>query len=100
MSQSRILVLPAVSSTDCIRALGIFGYSRIEQREETMLLAGGDRIVSVPMVPILEAETLGHILRSAGVGTDDFLDVLSSLSIRRIYVGNLRMGTSSVPDGS
>lgn len=69
--------LLAVSGAECIEALTGAGFIVVARSSDFATLTKGLRFVVVPEAPILTPDELTAILRSAGIESEDFLDLLS-----------------------
>ncbi|MBI5696816.1 MAG: type II toxin-antitoxin system HicA family toxin [Nitrospirae bacterium] len=70
--------LPGVSGRDCVKALERVGFFLRRQEGSHMVLRRGDPFaqVVVPDHKELDRCTLRSIIRSAGIGVDEFLKLL------------------------
>lgn len=68
-------ILPGVNHLDAIRALQKVGFSIARQGKHT-IMTDGSRILSVPRHNPVNAITMGHIVRDAGLTNDEFRRLL------------------------
>jgi predicted RNA binding protein YcfA (HicA-like mRNA interferase family) len=79
-------LLPAVSSEECVRALERGGFHVVSTSTAETTLQKEYRAVTVPHADLLPAETVARVLRQAGLGETELLDMLGH-SVARIFVG-------------
>ena len=76
---SRMLALPHVSGTECIRVFLRLGYRPLDRGGGLASLRRGDEIVIVPESATLSPAVVASILRSAHVDPFDFLVALKDV---------------------
>lgn len=86
--------LVAVSGAECVDALRGAGFSVSERSNRGATLTKGLRVVIVPDVAMLTPDELTSILRTAGLGYVDFLDLLSDAPTEPV-ISQARLSTSS-----
>jgi hypothetical protein len=72
-----LLPLVAVSGSECVDALLTAGFVAVSRTDEHTTLARSGRSVTVRTGTLLLPDELLAVLRDAGIGYADFLDLLS-----------------------
>ena len=68
--------LPVVSGKECRKALGHLGFEDARQRGSHLVMRRGESGCVVPMHGEIKTGTLSGILKQAGVGVEEFIEVL------------------------
>ncbi len=67
--------LPGVNHLDAVRALEKAGF-KIARQGKHIVMTDGTRVLSIPRHNPVNAITMGHIVRSAGMTNDEFRRLL------------------------
>jgi predicted RNA binding protein YcfA (HicA-like mRNA interferase family) len=68
-------ILPGVNHKDAVRALEKAGFW-VDRQGKHVVMTDGNRTVTVPRHNPVNAITMGHIVRDAGLTIDEFRDLL------------------------